>query len=213
MTTYPQYDSTFFSRRTTALVLIIGLHAAVIYAFATGLTHRIVDVIPASMQTTFLQDPQPRDDPPPPPPRVKLTPQRIDIITTTPKIVIDEPPEIRAIREVVAPSPDPGPPEVEVAVSRVLGGPGKGFPNSDDYYPPAARRLDEQGSATVQVCVDKEGRLTANPTVTQSSGSARLDAGALKLAKAASGHYRPTTENGLAVSSCYGYRIKFDLRD
>jgi len=145
--------------------------------------------------------------------KLTLTPPRIDDITTTPEIVIDEPPEIRTISEVVARSKEPGPPEVKEAVSRVLGGPGKGFPNSDDYYPAAARRLSEQGSATVQVCVDKEGRLTANPTVTQSSGSARLDGGALKLAKAGSGHYRPTTENGLAVSSCYGYRIKFDLRD
>ena len=46
----------------------------------------------------------------------------------------------------------------------------------------------------------------------QSSGSARLDEGAIKLARAGSGHYRASTENGTPVSSCYGYLIKFNLR-
>ncbi|TLY91210.1 MAG: energy transducer TonB, partial [Gammaproteobacteria bacterium] len=47
----------------------------------------------------------------------------------------------------------------------------------------------------------------------RSSGSARLDDGALKLAHAGSGHYRPTTEDGRPVDSCYVFRIRFELRD
>jgi hypothetical protein len=39
-----------------------------------------------------------------------------------------------------------------------------------------------------------------------------LDEGAIKLAKAGSGHYRATTENGTPVSSCYGFLIKFNLQ-
>jgi hypothetical protein len=49
--------------------------------------------------------------------------------------------------------------------------------------------------------------------IAQSSASARLDEGALKLARAGSGHYRATTEGGRAVSACYAFRIRFEFRD
>jgi protein TonB len=97
-------------------------------------------------------------------------------------------------------------------VTRLQGGPGVGFPDPDDFYPPLARRLEEQGSATVRVCVDAKGRLTSAPTVLQGSGSARLDDGALSLARAGSGHYRASTEDGQPVDSCYPFRIRFRIK-
>ena len=103
--------------------------------------------------------------------------------------------------------PLPGP------VNRVLGGPGAGFPNTDDFYPESARRIGERGISTVNVCVDGAGRLIGKPTIARSSGSARLDEGALKLATAGSGHYRATTEDGRPVSACYPYRVRFQLKD
>jgi TonB family protein len=87
-----------------------------------------------------------------------------------------------------------------------------GFPNSADYYPQVAKLMEERGAVTVSVCVDTNGRLTASPTVVQTSGSSRLDGGALSLAKAGSGRYRPTTEDGRAVNSCYPFRVRFELR-
>ena|SRR5436853_7623673 len=56
-------------------------------------------------------------------------------------------------------------------------------------------------------------RLSADPTIARSSGSARLDEGAVRLAKAGSGHYRATTEDGRPVSSCFPFLIRFDFRD
>lgn len=67
--------------------------------------------------------------------------------------------------------------------------------------------------ATVSVCVDPLGRLAAAPSLAASSGSAHLDEGALTLARAASGHYRPTTDNGRPISDCYALRIRFELRN
>ena len=49
--------------------------------------------------------------------------------------------------------------------------------------------------------------------IEKSSGFARLDAGALALAKAGSGAYRSTTENGQPVTSCYAFRIRFQLKE
>jgi TonB family protein len=86
-----------------------------------------------------------------------------------------------------------------------------GTPPAD--YPPAPIRMGEKGIAAVRVCVDGNGRLSADPTIARSSGSAMLDEGAVRLAKAGSGHYRATTEDGRPVSSCFPFLIRFDFID
>jgi hypothetical protein len=65
----------------------------------------------------------------------------------------------------------------------------------------------------LHVCVDNRGRLTSEPTISQSSGSPRLDGSALTLARAGSGHYRPTTDDGRAVNACFPFRIRFELAE
>jgi TonB family protein len=94
----------------------------------------------------------------------------------------------------------------------LTGGPGAGFPETADFYPSPSIRLAEEGLTTVRVCVDPKGRLTSEPTTVKGSGSARLDEAALKLARAGSGHYRATTEDGQPVNSCYPFGIRFQLR-
>lgn len=54
---------------------------------------------------------------------------------------------------------------------------------------------------------------TSDPTIVQTSGVAQLDQGALRLARAGSGHYRPSTENGRPVAACYAFRVRFRLDD
>lgn len=214
MTAQAQPNPTLLPRRTTTLVAIIGVHIAVIYAFATGLGHQFIKELQPPLIADFLKDGSPKDAPPPPPKIGLVEPRKVDL-GPPPDIVIDVGPGPTVIsneapRTVVGPLlPQPSP---AVQVKRVSGGPGKGFPNSEDYYPPAARRLGEQGNTAILVCVDPSGKLTAEPKVMQSSGSVRLDEGAIKLARAGSGHYRATTENGTPVSSCYGYLIKFNLQ-
>jgi TonB family protein len=89
---------------------------------------------------------------------------------------------------------------------------GKGFPSSDDYYPSASQRLGETGAANVKACVGANGRLTAAPTIEKSSGSSRLDDGALRLAKAGDGKYVPQTEDGKPVESCFVFRVVLQLK-
>ena len=64
----------------------------------------------------------------------------------------------------------------------------------------------------MSVCVNAQGRLASAPTLVESSGSSRLDAGALQLATAASGHYRSSTEDGRPVTDCFPFRIRFALK-
>jgi TonB family protein len=210
MTAYAQYDSSFVPRRTTAVVLIVCLHAVLIYSLATGLVHKMAAVIPPLMQVGVTED-VPAHHPPPPPPQPNLAPTRLEV--PEPSFTVDVPSDADTIRGALLEQPQPPPPSPPRVMKRVPGGPGKGFPNTDDYYPPAAIRMGEKGIASVRVCVDGNGRLSADPTIARSSGSARLDEGAVRLAKAGSGHYRATAEDGRPVSSCFPFLIRFDFRD
>jgi TonB family protein len=206
-----QTGPAFFSRRTTVSVLIISLHTLVIYGLASGVAHQVFEAVPDHLQVSFTKaDPSYR---PPRPLDVKVDPlhftisppDRIPDIDMTPVTITNvgvQPPQLASSSS-----------SATRVVNVVMGGPAPGFPNTADYYPDAARRLGEKGSAMIQVCVDGTGRLTADPTIAQSSGSARLDAGALRLARAGSGHYRATTEDGSPVSGCYAFRVRFALRD
>jgi periplasmic protein TonB len=214
MTAYAQHDYSLFSLRTTAFLLIVALHAVVIYALATGLTHKLIAVIPPNLQAVWLPEAPKHKVELPPLPEPKLTSREFEIPKE--KFTFDPPPvDDVTVREEMPTveqfgSPPSTPPHL---VSRVLGGPGKAFPNTDDFYPFDARRRGKKGVATVRTCVDDKGRLTAAPTLARTSGIASLDEGALKLAKAGSGHYRATTEDGHPVSSCYEFLIRFELKN
>jgi TonB family protein len=122
----------------------------------------------------------------------------------------DQPPVTKSI------VPDPGARSLDTpapTVKHVMGGPGSGFPVPDDYYPSRSIYAGETGTATVKVCVDRKGHLTSAPSIEQSTGYARLDAGAINLAKAGSGHYRPSTDDGRPVDSCYDFRVRFNLKN
>ena len=206
---YAPADPTFFSRRSAAVIAILALHAVIIYLLTVGIVHRMGDAPPPVINTRFIDDVHPSAPPPP-----LAGPQ---FVRHTIELPVPHFPQVQAGPDTITvPEKQNSPPSQApafITVRRVPGGPGTGFPNTADYYPAAAIRLREQGGVAVQVCIAASGRLTSDPAIAQSSGSARLDAGALALAKAGSGHYRPTTEDGRPVSSCFPLRIRFELRN
>jgi TonB family protein len=210
---FAPHDSNFLSRRMAIFLVIVGLHVILIYGFASGFAVRIIKVRPPATGV-MIDLPKPVPLPPPAiPPTVEKQPfaDKRDLLKT-----LDPPPIniVPTLEDTVTVVTEPPPhSEAPPTVVRHVGGPGAGFPDTDEYYPSSARRAGENGAATVQVCVGESGRLISNPTITQSSGSARLDDGALKLAKAGSGHYRATTEDGRPVNDCYSFRIRFELRE
>ena len=210
---YVRDESGIFARRSITFFLVAGLHIALFYGLMTGLAFRIIKVIPTSLQTRLLQPPREHTLPPLPPPQ--LTKPTFD--TPSPYFPPAEGPIengdiIAGSPNVLSDRPDTPPVIPPHEVTLVQGGPGIGFPNTDDYYPSIAKRMEEQGVTTVHVCVGASGRLTSDPTIAQSSGSPRLDDGALLLAKAGSGHYRAATEDGRPVNLCYSFRVRFALR-
>lgn len=212
---YQGPDFSLVSRRTVAVLGIIGLHALIIYGFATGIVHKVlVKIVPP---ISVIQ-PTPRVIQPPPQLPADPTLQRQIPLIRDPDVVKfetendDAPHAVPDVQPTLTRPVDPVVPPPP-AIHRVGGGPGKGFPNSSDFYPPAEIRGRVEGTTGVNVCTDEHGRLTAAPTIVKSSGSAGLDQGALRLAKAGSGRYRASLEDGRPVSSCYSFQVTFNLRD
>jgi protein TonB len=205
----------YFSLRSATLFLIAGLHAALFYGMITILSHmpgskplpprlvnqvlnpvpRVIEPLPRSPIEKWTITVPPIDPVAPPLPPI------------APDVTADHDAK-PAVHDVLPPLPDT-PPHI---VSRVAGGAGAGFPETSDFYPAPSIRAEEQGISTVSVCVDPRGRLTSGPTIEKSSGFARLDEAALKLARAGSGHYKASTEDGQPVNSCYPFGIRFQLR-
>ena len=197
------------SSRSTVVMLVLALHVAVIYAFLTGLIHTPGPAAsPPPIQGTIFSDPKPTTTPPPGPkvhiehwhtvdpvyhPNYALPPLTGESVES--EQVPNKITSVQAHHTI-----------------RILGGPGAGFPDTSIYYPPASRRAEETGAVAVRVCVDDHGRLAGDPTIADSSRNPRLDGGALALARAGSGHYRSTTEDGRPVSSCYAFRVRFQMR-
>lgn len=207
----------YFSLRSGTLFLVAGLHAALFYGLITTLSHTRGLATPPDLQNQVLKPVPPEALPPPLPPGMEMKGWVIDVH----KLVVDVPPNIdieddvttQVVEKTLEPhSPQPPPEAPTHVVRQVAGGAGAGFPDTADYYPSLSVHLGEEGMSTVRVCVDRKGKLIADPTTLKSSGSARLDEGALKLARAGSGHYRATTEDGQPVNSCYPLGIRFQLK-
>ena len=204
------HDTNYFTGRTVVLAVIVGLHVFIGWALATGLARKAIEVLAPPIQTDIVQEVEKKTEPPPPPPPEM---QKPPVEVPPPDVTIDMPVETTQTTAITATTKHTeAPPPVAKATTRTPPGPGKGFPNTEDYYPNASRRLEEQGIVVVNVCVDQSGKLTQEPSVDKSSGSPRLDEGGLKLAKAGSGHYKPSTEDGKPVSGCGKFGIRFQLR-
>jgi TonB family protein len=208
-------DFGYFSLRSGTLFLIAGLHAALFYGLITSLSHMNVLATPPNLQNVVVNPTRQEKLP------ILPTGMELKGWTISLKKIIDRvPPKVDVESDVTAKiedNPEPYmpqlPPQIPAhAVQRVAGGPGAGFPETADFYPSLSIHMGEQGVSTVQVCVDPKGRLTSEPTIVKDSGSGRLDEGALKLARAGSGKYSATTEDGQPVNSCYAFGIRFQLR-
>jgi len=206
------HDTEFFTRRTAVLAAIIALHLFIAWALATGLARKAIEVLAPPIQTDIVQEEKNKTEPPPPPPP-ELRKQVVEV--PPPDINIQMPevgPQTNAITARVA-EPKAAAPVAKAAVAGTAIGLGKGFPNVDDYYPDASRRLGEEGLTIVDICVGPDGKLTEPPKVGKTSGHERLDQAAVKVASVGSGRFKPATEEGKPVSKCTQLPIRFKLHN
>ena len=207
MAAYAQ-DSSFFTRRGIVVVAIVGLHLLVLWALASGLARKMVEVIAPNIEADIVEEVKNEEEPPPPPPPEM---ERPPVEVPPPEVTIDLPMETTttAIQDVTdkPPPPAPPPPPRVAGTSAKM----KSAADPDQFYPPGAKRREEQGSPVVQACVGANGKLVREPVVTETSGFPELDGAAVKVAKA--NRYTPGTENGAAVAeSCVKFKVKFVIK-
>lgn len=177
------------NRKLVALFLALLVHALLGYAFVTGLALKAVKKVFEPIETVNIEEDVP-EEPPPPPEKT----EEIPVVTPPPDVMVDVPPPPTAIQtqtQVVVPTPAPAPvlappPPAPIAAppppppappavasSAKLKGNRTRLISNDDY-PDAAARAEEQGTTAVAFEVSEQGRVE-NCVVTQSSGSRRLD--------------------------------------
>ena len=189
-----------------ALAVIVGGHAAVLAALVL-IKMDVITVEPPTRTEIYEVpiDPPPPIEPPPPEPKPDpQIAQRNDVVTAPPPIirtpaagpvVQPTPPQdvfiplapagpANVAGDIAPPMPTPAPPEpapapkaAAVAV-KPRGDPGSWVTNED--YPDAALRGEEQGRTAFRLDVGADGR-PASCAVTASSGSRTLDAAACRL--------------------------------
>ena len=119
MAAYAQ-DSSFFTRRGIVVVAIIALHVLVAWALASGLAHKVVEVLAPPIEADIVEEVKKEDEPPPPPPPEM---ERPPVEVPPPEVSIDLPMETTttAIQDVTDKPPPPAPPPPP----RVAGTPAK----------------------------------------------------------------------------------------
>ena len=194
--------------RIVGIAFVVLLHIALIYALATGLAYRAIQIVRAPIVTRIISEarPPPPEAPPPPPqlappPAAFVPPPEVHIATPPPP-----PPKSTAIT-VVTPTKPVAPPPVAVPV-RVA--PRLDLQRSQQpEYPGASRRLGEQGTVVIQALVGVDGRVL-EAKVLQSSGYDRLDQAALAGVKA---DYRfvPGTVDGKPQPMWFTFKFNWKL--
>lgn len=200
------------------VLLHLGLIWAAIHMIRSHGEARQTDVL----TTEIIQDvpPPPEEEPPPPPPEVDIELAPMPDMVVLPEIVFDTPPPPAAIQQVAhvdtvpdvqppAPAPTPAPEPKPPGVVKQPGLP-KRLVKPD--YPRRSRQLNEEGTTTMRVCINENGRVS-EANVTQSSGSQRLDDAALTWVRGLRG-FQPKTIDGKAVDGgCMLLPLEWEITD
>lgn len=203
-TTY-RHDSSYAQRRMVVFVWIVAVHGFLIWAFASGLATRVVELVTKPIETNIIDEVK-TDDVPPPPPPPEL--ERPPVQVVAPEITINltpdaPPPPIAAITTQPITPPPPRAPVASTSVKAVS------IPNPDDLYPATARNAGQEGRPVVTVCVSEANKLES-VELADSSSFPLLDEAAVKVAKG--GHFKAATIEGKPVRQCVKLPIKFQLK-
>jgi protein TonB len=180
-------DQTMSTRKAVSIGLVVALHAALGYAFITGLAYNVIKKAAQDLKVVDVQEapPPPEQKPPPPPPEQKFEPPPIvappplvQTPTIAPPIVsVPTPPPV-VITPTAPPAPPPPPAPVVSKAAGAKGDPAQ-WVTSDDY-PPSALREEREGVTKVTWQINEQGRIE-NCSVTSSSGSPDLDETACRV--------------------------------
>ena len=159
---------------------IVVIHLLMIWAFASGLAHRVIAQMTQDVKVNII-DVQKKDEKPPPPPKQDL--EKPPPVQVPPPIVniqmpVEAPPMVVTDKPVPPPPPRPMAPQLPSTPLQFVRPPDPSL-----YYPEQSKRAEETGSTVVQVCVGENSKVDGEPTIVTSSGYPRLDAAAVTMIK------------------------------
>ena len=201
-------SGSLISQRGVVLVGIVLLHVFLIYAFASGLAHRVVTAVAPPLETTIIEEVQKRDIPPPPPP-LKL--ERPPVEVPAPEVSIDVPVETaitdvteKHVQPVAAAAPPPPPPET---VTAPFGRAGY-LNNPPPEYPAVAARQRWEGTVLLRVRVLSTGKVETIE-VAKSSGHKILDDEAVQTVR--NWLFMPSRRGAMAIDGWATVPIEFKI--
>lgn len=203
------------SKSTIILAVVIAMHLLLFWALESGMARKAVELLPADIQTKFIEEKKPDEPPPPPPPpppEVQIPPPFIpppEVTVASPpvsanvitNVVTERPPVVAP--PVMAPT---APPKDVVVLPKQ--DPKRPVRSIEDYYPATARRQGQEGTVIVAMYVQTDGRVT-DAKVDTSSGFEDLDEGAVKYVK--TWRLLPGTRNGTPEAMWHRFRVTFKL--
>jgi protein TonB len=193
-------------RSLPGVAVVIGLHALLFWALASGLAQRMVEVVRQPLETRLIDEAPPPPPPPPPvlPPPPQSPPplaQQLPVPTLAPPPSLSAPPPVVVVPAPPPPAPPPPaaaePPRFAVPAPAVTAaavparnpdqvylGELRGYLNGIKRYPTSreARQLRPQGTAKVWIEIDRAGQLLG-AGIELSSGSLLLDNEALRTVR------------------------------
>jgi protein TonB len=186
-------------RRGGTGLVILALHAIVIYAIAMSLGVVKPPEFAQELTAVIIDAPQTEQVKPieVKPELAELTPD-VPMPETIPEIPVEVPVEAPPAAETLATTPESAPEVQNLAVSKRV----------EPVYPPASRRAGEQGTAMFRVLVDERGRPSEIQTL-RSSGYPKLDQAALDAIRKWT--FTPAKNGSTPILSWTRVQVKFQL--
>ena len=205
-------------RKTVSIVIVLLLHAALAYAFITGLAINVIKKAASELKVVDVDEPPPPPPAPPPPPPdipknlppppIVAPPPIVQAPVVSAPIFAPPPPPVPRPAAPVITAPPPPPAPSQATALKPRGNPGDWL--SSDDYPPGAQRDNAEGVTGFKLDVGPDGKVTSC-TVTSSSGNGDLDAQACRLLprRARFSPAKDTAGNGMATT--YSGRTRWVL--
>ena len=190
--------------RTSAAAVVIAGHAAVIYALAV--TMGVVEAPPIvePIKAVIIDSP-PVEPEPHVPPETPPTAQQPVVEVPLPEI----PPMTTPVETITVPPATEVPPGAEPSTAPVMEAKSLSVTRRvEPVYPPASRRLDEQGAVRLRVLVDERGR-PREVQIAKSSGFDRLDEAAVTAVRR--WQFSPAMRESRAVTAWTQVNVLFQL--
>lgn len=209
--------------RIVAAIMVAVIIALVGYAFVTGLAYQYIKKTAEDLNVFDVNEPPPPpEEPPPPPPdtpvpppptQVVIPPSIVQVPAPPPPIqFVQTPPPSQPITPPAPPAPPapppPPPPPRKAKEASPRGAPGSWVTNDD--YPPAARRAEQEGVTGFRLDVDASGKVSGC-TITSSSGYAALDNAVCTLMRRRARFSPAEDANGNKVPDTWSSRFRWVL--